>query len=231
MEWISYETKYVVGLSEAKGGSGNPAVVTGFGVYQGMRACAQEVWGDPSLEGKTVAMQGYGNVATSLADYLLKAGAKLVATDINEDARKRAAALHAVTVVEPDAIFDAECDIFAPCALGGAMNEQSIPRLKCAIVCGPANNQLAEGRDGNRLQRRGILYAPDYIVNSGGVTNVYYELGREYSREAAMAKTSEIFDAVTQVIGESKSQGVTTAEAADRIAEKRLESMRNFREG
>ncbi len=227
MEWISYETKYVVGLSEDKGGGGNPAVVTGFGVYQGMRACAQEVWGDPSLEGKTVAMQGFGNVATSLADHLLKAGAKLVVTDIDEGAKKRAAALDGVTVVDTEAIFDVECDVFAPCALGGTMNQLTIPRLRCSIVCGPANNQIAEEQDDNLLQQRGILYAPDYIVNAGGVTNVSYELGRQYSRDAAMAKTGEIFDTMRRVIEESKTRGITTAEAADLIAEQRLESARN----
>ena len=229
MEWISYETKHVVGLPESLGGGGNPAVVTGFGIIQGMRACAVATWGTDSLEGKTVAMQGYGNVATSLARHLLEAGARLVVTDINDDARARAAAIGGVQVVEPDAVYDVECDIFAPCALGGVLNEDTIPRVKAPIVCGAANNQLRDEADAERLRQRGILYAPDYIVNAGGVINVYYELDRAYDREAAMGKAAQIFETTARVIETSRERDITTAAAANAIAEERIESARKAR--
>ncbi len=222
MEWIAKETTHVVGLPQSAGGSGNPAVVTGFGVYQAMRACAEEVWGGDSLKGRTVAMQGFGNVATSLAGYLSAAGARLVVTDIDPGARERAAAIEGVTLVEPDAIYDVECDIFAPCALGGVLNEQSIPKLRCAIVCGAANNQMATDRDDNRLDNRGILYAPDFIANAGGVINVYYEYAGDYQEAVAMKKAGQIYGTTKQVIATSRERGITTAEAADAVAEARL---------
>ena len=229
MEWISYETEYVVGLSEALGGSGNPAVVTGFGVYQAMRACAEVTWGSDSLEGRTVAIQGFGNAATSLAGHLRQAGAKLIATDISDVARKRAEAFGGVTWVEPDAIFDVACDVLAPCALGGVLNERTVPRLKCAVVCGAANNQLADATAAEQLRKQGVLYAPDFIVNAGGVINVYYELDREYNAEAALEKAGRIYDTMHRVIALAKEQGVTTARAADLIAEERLASVRKAR--
>ncbi|MBM3940190.1 MAG: Glu/Leu/Phe/Val dehydrogenase [SAR202 cluster bacterium] len=230
VEWMSYETRHLVGLPRELGGSGNPAVVTGFGLHQAMRACARAVWGSDSLAGKRVAMQGFGNVANSLSEHLLKAGAKLVVTDISEEARRRARAMAGVEVVEsPDDIFDVECDVFAPCALGGVLNERTIPRLKCPIVCGGANNQLAEAVDAERLQQRNILYAPDYIVNAGGVINVYYELGRPYNAEAAMATAARIHDTMERVIAMSKQRGITTAHAADLLAEERLSAARRVR--
>ena len=230
LEWVSYETEHVVGLSEAMGGSGNPASVTGFGVFQAMRACAQVTWNTDSLEGRTVAVQGYGNVATSLSRHLVEAGAKLVVTDIREERRQAAQALgNAVTVVAPEAIFGVECDIFAPCALGGALNDGTIPRLCCPVVCGGANNQLATEQDADRLAMRGILYAPDYVANAGGVINVYYELDRVYSPEAAMEKTDQIYDTMLRVFRTAAARGVTPAQAADAIAEERLASVRRLR--
>ena len=229
MEWISYETEHVVGLARELGGSGNPSSVTAFGVYQAMRACAEHVWGSDSLEGRTVAMQGFGHVATTLADHLLQAGAKLVVADVSEGAVARASALDGVTMVEPAAIFDVDCDVFAPCALGGAMSAGTIPRLTCAVVCGPANNQLAEPEDADRLEDRGILYAPDYIVNAGGVINVFFELGRAYNADAAVAKAGEIHDTVAGVIRSAKHEHISTAAAADRLAERRLDSARRAR--
>ena len=127
-----------------------------------------------------------------------------------------------MTLVEPDAIYDVECDVFAPCALGGVLNEQSIPKLRCAIVCGAANNQMATDQDDNRLDARGILYAPDFIANAGGVINVYYEYAGGYQQAAAMEKAGNIYDTTKQVIATSRERGVTTAEAADAVAEARL---------
>ena len=229
MEWISRETKHVVGLSEELGGSGNPARVTGFGVYQAMRACAEATWGSDSLEGRTVAMQGFGNVAASLAVHVKEAGAKLVVTDINDAALAKAEAMGVAAIVEPDAIFDVECDIFAPCALGGSLNSGTIPRLRSPVVCGAANNQLADDHSAKLLRKRGILYAPDFIVNAGGVINVYFELGRTYDRDAAMEKTAHIYDTMGRVIATSKREDITTAEAANHIAEERLEAARRDR--
>ena len=229
LEWTSRETQHVVGLPEASGGSGNPAGVTGFGVYQAMRACARATWNTDSLEGRTVAVQGFGNVATSLADHLLKAGATLVATDLMEEKRAKAAALDGVRVVDLDEIYDVPCDIFAPCALGGVLNADTIPRLQCPVICGSANNQLAEDADAARLAQRGILYAPDYVVNAGGLINVSFELGRKYDPDAAMAKASRIYETTERVIYLAKAEGITTASAADAIAEERLAAVRAFR--
>ena len=229
MEWISRETKHVVGLSEELGGSGNPARVTGFGVYQAMRACAEAAWGSDSLEGRTVAMQGFGNVASSIAVHVKEAGAKLVITDISDAAIAKAEAMGVAAIVEPDAIFDVECDIFAPCALGGSLNSGTIPRLRSAVVCGAANNQLADDHCAELLRKRGILYAPDFIGNAGGVINVYFELGRAYDRDAAMEKTAHIYDTMGRVIATSNREDITTAEAANRIAEERLEAARRDR--
>lgn len=229
MEWISYETKHVVGLPESLGGSGNPSVVTGFGVFQAMRACAAERLGSTSLEGRRVAIQGFGHVAGSLAEHLVEAGARLVVADIFESAVERARAIDGVEIVEADAIYDVEADIFAPCALGGVLNAETIPRIRAPIVCGAANNQLADGDAAAALVAKDILYAPDYIVNAGGVINVYYELGRKYDREAAMAKTAAIFDTTTAVIETAKRKGITTAAAADALAEARIASVKAAR--
>jgi leucine dehydrogenase len=166
-------------------------------------------------------------VANSLAGYLRDAGAKLMVTDIYEAARARAAALPGVEVVDPDAIYDVVADVFAPCALGGVLNEETIARLQVPIVCGAANNQLAdEEADADRLRSRGIIYAPDYIVNAGGVINVASEYAGPYDRAAAMAKAGEIFDTTTLVIQRSRDEGITTAKAANDIAEQRIEAGR-----
>jgi len=223
LEWASQSTKHVVGLSMEKGGSGNPAVVTGFGVFQAMRACAVSAWGSDDLNGRTVALQGYGNVATSLAIYLLKVGAKLIITDIREERRVDARRLgDRVSVVAPDKILSQNCDILAPCALGGVLNAKSIPQLQAQVVCGSANNQLAELADDKRLADRGILYGPDYVANAGGIINVYYELGGVYDHKRAMERTSRIYDTMLRVIEDSKEKGVSTAVAADALAEERL---------
>ncbi|MEK9659633.1 MAG: Glu/Leu/Phe/Val dehydrogenase dimerization domain-containing protein [Chloroflexota bacterium] len=230
MEWISYETRHVVGLPESLGGSGNPSVVTGFGIFQAMRACAEALWGSDDLKGRTVALQGFGNVATSLAGHLREAGATLVVTDTYAGALERAKAMPGVQVVEPDAIFDAPCDIFAPCALGGTINERTIPHLKAAAVVGAANNQLAdEQADAARLAERGIAYVPDYIANAGGVINVSYEIGRPYDRAGAMAKAAEIHQTAARILADAARDGVTTVQAAARMAEERIASVRAAR--
>ena len=226
MAWIAAETSHVVGLSEELGGSGNPARMTGFGVFQAMRACAEEAWGNDSLDGKLIAIQGFGNAASSLANHLIKAGASLIVTDLHDDARQRAAQLPGVTIVGVDEIYDVDCDVFAPCALGGVLNHTTIPKLRCPIVCGAANNQLAEEEDGRRLKERGIVYAPDFIANAGGIINVYSETGGTYDRDGAKARTAEIYTTMHRVLAMAQSGNMTTAEAANRIAEERIANAR-----
>ena len=231
LEWVAQETEHVTGLPEFRGSSGDPSEVTGFGLYQGMKACAQSVWGTDSLKGQVIAIQGFGKVAGSLTHHLLEEekDVRLIVTDISEDALAHAREHEGITTVAPDEIYDVECDILAPCALGGVLNKDTIPRLKCKVVCGGANNQLLEEQDALRLQQRGILYAPDYIVNAGGVINISCEVDGPYSPEAALEKAARIFDTMQQVIHTAKTQGITTAQAADRLAEKRLASVRKMR--
>ncbi len=225
MQYIRTETTHVTGLPLAWGSSGDPSPLTGFGVYQGMKACAREVFGSDSLRDRTVAIQGVGKVGSHLAGHLREEGAKIIATDVNEEAARRAKQEFGATVVKPDEIYDVECDILSPCALGGVLNDETIPRLKCQIVAGGANNQLAEDEHGDLLQKRGILYAPDYIVNAGGVINISVEL-TGYNAGQARAQTAEIYHTMERVIALAKAEQISTAKVADRIAEENIEQAR-----
>ena len=228
LEYVVQETGHVVGLPRTMGGSGDTSIMTGLGVYMGMKACAGALWGSDSLRGKRVAMQGFGKVATQTAQLLLAEDAQLVATDVYEGAMEQARAM-GVEVVAPEEIYDVESDIFSPCALGGVLNGETIPRLSCRIVAGGANNQLLADADGTELHRRGILYAPDYVVNAGGIINVSAEVGMAYSPELAREKTERIYEIMERVIDASRREEITTAQAADRLAEERLAAVRNVR--
>ena len=228
LEHIHQTTNHVLGLPTTVGGSGDTSIMTGLGIYMGMKACAQEVWGSDSLQGKKVAIQGFGKVATYMSEHLMKDDAQLVVTDIYEEALDRAQGL-GLKVVAPEKIFDVDCDIFAPCALGGVLNGENIPRLKCRLVAGGANNQLLSMDDGEELHRRGILYAPDYIVNAGGIINAAAELGMPYNSDRAREQTERIYEIMDRVIQLSKKEEIPTAKAADRLAEERLASVRAIR--
>ncbi|MBC1795435.1 Glu/Leu/Phe/Val dehydrogenase [Listeria booriae] len=227
MDMIHAETDYVTGISESYGSSGNPSPMTALGVYSAMKRTALEAFGTDTLAEKTVAVQGVGNVAYALCELLHKDGAKLVVTDINQEAVNRAVAAFGAKAVAPDEIYDVDADIFAPCALGGVLNDTTIPRLKVKAVCGSSNNQLLQTiHHGQMLADCGILYAPDYIVNAGGVINVADELSR-YNEERAKHKIGEIYGQIGKVFDIAKEEKVLPAQAANRMAEQRMESMRH----
>ena len=229
LENVRQETTYVAGLPLSLGGSGDTSIMTGLGLYMGMKACAEEVWGGGGMRGKTVAVQGFGKVASHLCEHLMEEDTRIVVTDVFDDALDRARDW-GLEVTTPDAILTRECDILAPCALGGVLNPQTIPQLKCRVVAGGANNQLLSDADGEALHRRSILYAPDYIVNAGGVINVEAEMGDAgYSAERAREKTERIHEIMGNVIRTSETQEISTAAAAARLAEERLESVRRVR--
>lgn len=228
MEFVRRETRHVLGLME---GFGDPSPVTAFGVYRGMKACVKHRSGSDSLAGKTVAVQGVGHVGLHLCRYLREEGARLIVTDVDSDKVKRAVAELGATAVAPEEIYEVEADIFAPCALGGVLNDKTIPKLRVEIVAGGANNQLAEERHGDLLESRGITYAPDYVINGGGLINVVAEL-EGWSREQAHAKAAEIYDTVLHVLTIAKEEGIASYRAADRLAERRLaEAARRKKEG
>lgn len=229
LEDIRQETDYVVGLPITAGGSGDTSVMTGLGLYMGMKACAKEAWGSDSLRGKKIAMQGFGKVASQTAHHLLKEDAELVVTDIYEDALDRAKDM-GIKVVAPESIYDTECDIFSPCALGGVINKDTVSRLRARVVAGAANNQLLTESDGEELHRRGILYAPDYLVNAGGIINISAEIGMPYNPDRAREKTERIYEIMGRVIQTSKNKEISTARAADILAENRLASIRGVKQ-
>jgi leucine dehydrogenase len=228
LEFVSQETDHVVGLPLSLGGSGDTSIMTGLGVYMGMKACARETWGADSLRGKSVAMQGFGKVAYHTAQHLLEEDARVVVTDVYDGALDRARDM-GLKVVAPEEIYDVQCDIFSPCALGGVINGDTIPRLTCRVVAGGANNQLLTDADGEELHRRGILYAPDYVVNAGGIINVSAEVGMAYNPDLAREKTERIYEIMERVIHTSKREEIPTFMAADRLAEDRLALVRGVR--
>ena len=228
MDMIHEETDFVTGISPAFGSSGNPSPITAYGCYIGMKAAALEAFGDDSLEGKTVTVQGVGNVAYTLCEYLHKEGANLIVTDINKDAVQRAVDNFGATAVEPNDIYSQEADIFAPCAMGAIINDDTIPQLKVKVIAGSANNQLKEERHGDELEARGIVYAPDFVINSGGVINVADEL-YGYNNERAMKRVETIYDSISRIFEISKRDGIPSYQAADRMAEERIERVRKSR--
>ncbi|ASB88523.1 branched-chain amino acid dehydrogenase [Bacillus sonorensis] len=228
MDIIHDETDYVTGISPAFGSSGNPSPVTAYGVYKGMKAAAKEAFGTDSLEGKTIAVQGVGNVAYNLCRHLHEEGANLIVTDINKEAVERAVADFGARAVDPDDIYSQDCDIYAPCALGATINDDTIPQLKAKVIAGAANNQLKETRHGDQIHNMGIVYAPDYVINAGGVINVADEL-YGYNSERALKKVEGIYGNIERVLDISKRDGIPTYLAADRLAEERIERMRRSR--
>ncbi|RPI67459.1 MAG: Glu/Leu/Phe/Val dehydrogenase [Ignavibacteriae bacterium] len=226
MEWIRMETKYVTGVGGA-GGSGDPSPVTALGVYSGMKASAKFAWGSDSLSGKRIVVQGAGNVASHLVHSLTKEGAKVFVTDIYADKAKALAAASGATVIAPEDVFTTACDIFSPNALGAILNDETIPQLTCGIVCGGANNQLqVEAKHANMLKDRNIVYAPDYVVNSGGLMNVASEV-EGYDRDKVMRQAEGIFDITMNILVTAKDRDLLTIEASNAIAEERLRKVRH----
>jgi leucine dehydrogenase len=225
MVYIHNETKYVTGIPFELGGSGDPSPVTAYGSYMGIKACANVRYGSDSLAGKRIAIQGAGNVASTLAKHLTDDGAKVFITDIYKEKAEQVAANTGATVVSPEEILTYECDIFSPAALGGVLNDDTIARLRCEIVAGPANNQLAdEHAHVKMLADRGILYAPDYVVNAGGLINVASEL-EGYSQVRALKQAENIYDTLKKVLIRASEEGITTVQSANRIAEDRIHAV------
>lgn len=228
MDYIRMETKHVVGIPSSRGGSGDPSPVCAFGVFRGLEACQIFLTGSEDIKGLKVAVQGVGRVGGRLVDMLLARGAMAAIADPDPDAIARVTSRHDVTVVSPDEIYGVDCDVFSPCALGGVINDDTIKRLKCKVVAGSANNQLADERHGADLHRGGILYAPDYIINSGGLINVAEEISG-YDSERAMRKTAGIRDVLLKILASARQNGIPTYVAADRFAEERIEKVGKVR--
>lgn len=228
MDLIHLETDYVTGVSAEFGSSGNPSPVTALGVYVGMKAAAKEAFGDDSLKGKTIAVQGVGNVAYTMCEYLHEEGAKLIVTDINEEAVQRAVDNFGATAVGINEIYGVEADIFSPCALGAVINDDTIPQLKAKVIAGSANNQLKNPEHGDKIHEMGFVYAPDYVINSGGVINVADELDG-YNRERALKKVNTIYDTIEKIFAISKRDNIPSYVAADRLAEERIERVSKAR--
>jgi leucine dehydrogenase len=225
MEYVRMETKYVTGIDRALGGSGDPSPVTAYGVYVGMKACMKVLTGSDSLTGKKVAVQGAGHVAQYVCDHLAKEGAKIFLSDIFPDKVQRVAEKSKAEIVGPNSIYEVDADVFCPCALGAIVNDETIPKFKFNIIAGGANNQLAdEQRHGRMLIERGILYAPDYAINAGGLINVYNEL-EGYSQERALQQAKGIYDTILKIFAIAKNENIPTYEASNRLAEQRITSI------
>jgi len=225
MEYVNMESEHVVGLPEAMGGGGDPSPVTAYGVYMGMKASAKTAFGSDSLAGKTVAVQGIGKVGMHLVEYLHKEGARLFVSDIHEAALQHAATHFGASVVDNSHIFSLDADIFAPCALGAILNTENISKLKVKVVAGAANNQLEdETVHGDMLRSKGIIYAPDFVINAGGLINVYSEY-TGYVREIAMAQTENIYNTILAIYQRADQRNINNQIAAIELAEKRIHDM------
>ena len=225
MNYIARETEFVTGAGAFAGGSGDPSPVTAWGVFHGIRACLEVVYGSPDVEGRSIAIQGVGNVGFHLARYLHERGAKLLFSDINHRNIKRAVDSFGGKVLEGDDFFGADCDVLAPCAIGGIINARTTPLVRAPIIAGGANNVLEkEKQDSEQLGERHITYAPDYVINAGGLMSVYAEL-RHWPAEKAMSDAEGVFNNVKRVLHKAQAEGVSTIEASNRLAEERIEAV------
>lgn len=222
METIARETRYVTGGARDTGGSGDPSPTTARGLLAAMRGAARFLWGGPALAGRHVAIQGVGKVGGAFARLLAAAGVRLTVADVNREAVEALAQELGAGIVAPDEVHATECDVFAPCALGGALNAGTVPELRCAAVLGSANNQLASDHLAEDLAARDILYVPDFIVNAGGVVNLAEEVGREYLRERANRRVDGIETTVIDLLARAREAGVTPLDEAIARADRRI---------
>ncbi len=232
MEYIAMETRHVTGLSESIGGGGDPSPVTAYGVYVGMKAAARKAYGKDSLEGKAIAVQGTGHVGMHLLEYLVKENVKLFVSDFNKERAKNAASKFKAEVVGIDEIYDLNVDIYSPCALGATINDRTLERLRCDIIAGAANNQLQdENIHGETLVRRGIIYAPDFLINAGGLINVGIDYLGGWSKERVYRKTEKIYQTTMDIFSLSEQESISTQKAAMTLAEKRIETVGRIKRG
>jgi len=229
MEHVFMETPFVTGIPKAFGGSGDPSPYTAHGVLMGIRASVKHKLNKDNLEGVRIAVQGLGNVGSNLIDYLMAEKAIITIADIDKEKVKFLKDKYKLESTDPQSIITSDCDVFAPCALGAAINDQTVSKLKCKIVAGGANNQLAESRHGAALKEQGILYAPDYVINAGGLMNVFVEL-EGYSSERAIDKTTQVYDNLMKVFKISDDEDITTEEAANTLAERRIKYIGEIRQ-
>ena len=229
MEYVKMETDSVAGLPESMGGGGDPYPVTAYGVYMGMKASAKKAYGSDSLAGKRISVQGIGKVGMHLVELMHAEGAIITVSDINEESLQHAAITYGAKVVNGNEIYSQDADIFAPCALGAILNTENINALKCSIIAGAANNQLAnEDEHGNMIKQKGLLYAPDFLVNAGGLINVYSEV-IGYNRENAMRDTEKIYDTTLNIYSLAEAQNIHTQHAATMLAQKRIDDILSVR--
>lgn len=230
MEWVRMETEFVTGIRRVHGGSGDPSPITAYGVFHGMKAAMEWVGGSNSLNGVTVAMQGVGQVGFYLLEHLIPAGAKVIAADIKEANIARVRKDYPqVEFVSPDAIYDVPCEIFAPCAMGGVVNSDTIPRLKCKIIAGSANNVLLHDHEHSaQLEAKNITYVPDFVISSGGLINVSNELAG-YDRKHVLQITEGVGKTVREILEIAKEHNCTTSEASFKLAKNRIEHIGNLK--
>lgn len=226
MDIIRDVTPYVTGMSESKGGAGNPAPITAYGVFMGMKAAAQFRFGSDVLEEKKIFVQGVGNVGEALVEHLVNEGADVVITDIDEERLQEVSSRYGVSIYKGKNIYNEQMDIYAPCGLGATINDDTVHKIKADIIAGSANNQLAnENEHGEILQKRGIVYTPDFLINAGGIINVYAEL-ENYDKQEIMRKTGNIFNATLEILERATANRVTPNMAALNIANERIASRR-----
>ena len=227
IEYMSMETPYVVGKPAYMGGSGDPSLMTAYGVYMGMKAGAKKAYGSDSLEGKNILVQGAGQVGKYLVDHLIAEDANVFIADIFDDKIQAITNKHSqVSVVDPNKVFQMETDIYSPCAMGATLNDDTIPELKCAVIAGAANNQLAtEQKHSAMLNDSGIVYCPDFLINSGGIANVYHEYLGNYNKDRVVASTEHIYDVCLDVLSHSDEQRIGSHEAALELAMQRIEKV------
>ncbi len=221
MEFMFMETDYVTGLSKSHGGSGDPSPMTAYGIIQGMLACVEKKLNKKGLSGLKVSVQGLGHVGLKLVEFLKQEGAEVIGCDLDPKITQDAKDQFGIEVVSPEKIYEVECAIFAPCALGSILNSETIPLLQCSIVAGSANNQLQNDLDGKKLQERGILYAPDFVINAGGLINVSLEL-EGYSEERAKLLTRNIYYNLKRTFEIAEEQKISPHVAANLLAEERI---------
>ena len=229
MDTVHDVTPYVTGISESRGGSGNPSPVTAYGVYMGMKAAVQHKYGTNLLAGKKVLVQGVGHVGETLVSHLVNEGAEVFIADLNEARLLELASTYGAKILNNNEVYHADVDIYAPCALGATLNDDTIPQLKATIVAGAANNQLAdENRHGLMLQERGILYAPDFLINAGGIINVYAEI-EKYDKAEALRRTENIYHTTLEILTSAEANKVTTHQAALQLAQSRIDQRKKER--